>query len=159
MRSLDGTGTATGLRGGRLRTYAQRHADAGVPVDVLKELMDHVAVACLTPANRRKRCGIRSLQDRVQITYATDPSRTPRCSGLVDLPGERLKPFTSTCSASAARPNPDPVASSTCRAVVRSVDRSVSPGVTPEDLIAMRSRTRASPARARPSRPRSSSDS
>ena len=26
-------------------TYAQRHADAGVPVDVLKELMDHVAVA------------------------------------------------------------------------------------------------------------------
>jgi integrase len=26
-------------------TYAQRHADAGVPVDVLKELMDHAAVA------------------------------------------------------------------------------------------------------------------
>ena len=26
-------------------TYAQRHADAGVPVDVLKELMGHVAVA------------------------------------------------------------------------------------------------------------------
>ena len=26
-------------------SYAQRHADAGVPVDVLKELMDHVAVA------------------------------------------------------------------------------------------------------------------
>ena len=25
-------------------SYAQRHADAGVPVDVLKELMDHVAV-------------------------------------------------------------------------------------------------------------------
>jgi len=26
-------------------SYAQRHADSGVPVDVLKELMDHVAVA------------------------------------------------------------------------------------------------------------------
>jgi integrase len=26
---------------------------------------------CLTPANRRKRCGIRSLQDRVQITIGT----------------------------------------------------------------------------------------
>jgi integrase len=26
-------------------SYAQRHADAGVPIDVLKELMDHVAVA------------------------------------------------------------------------------------------------------------------
>jgi len=26
-------------------SYAQRHADAGVPVDVLEELMDHVAVA------------------------------------------------------------------------------------------------------------------
>jgi len=26
---------------------------------------------CLTPANRRKRCGIRSLQDRVQITFLT----------------------------------------------------------------------------------------
>lgn len=26
-------------------SYAQRHADAGVPVDVLKELMDHVAIA------------------------------------------------------------------------------------------------------------------
>jgi integrase len=26
-------------------SYAQRHADAGVPVDVLKELMDHVAVS------------------------------------------------------------------------------------------------------------------
>src|SRR5664280_1837835 len=26
---------------------------------------------CLTPANRRKRCGIRSLQDRVQITFGT----------------------------------------------------------------------------------------
>jgi integrase len=26
-------------------SYAQRHADAGVPVDVLKELMDHAAVA------------------------------------------------------------------------------------------------------------------
>jgi len=26
-------------------SYAQRHADAGVPVDVLRELMDHVAVA------------------------------------------------------------------------------------------------------------------
>ena len=25
---------------------------------------------CLTPANRRKRCGIRSLQDRVQIAFA-----------------------------------------------------------------------------------------
>jgi hypothetical protein len=26
-------------------SYAQRHADAGVPVDVLRDLMDHVAVA------------------------------------------------------------------------------------------------------------------
>ena len=26
-------------------SYAQRHADGGVPVDVLKELMDHAAVA------------------------------------------------------------------------------------------------------------------
>ncbi|WP_244943432.1 tyrosine-type recombinase/integrase [Streptomyces inhibens] len=26
-------------------TYAQRHADAGVPVDALKELMDHIQLA------------------------------------------------------------------------------------------------------------------
>ena len=28
-------------------SYAQRHADAGVPVDVLKELMDHVSVTAV----------------------------------------------------------------------------------------------------------------
>ncbi len=46
-------------------TYAQRHADAGVPVDVLKELMDHVAVATTMGYYRvglkRKQQAIRSV--------------------------------------------------------------------------------------------------
>ena len=46
-------------------SYAQRHADAGVPVDVLKELMDHVAVATTMGYYRvglkRKQQAIRSV--------------------------------------------------------------------------------------------------
>ncbi len=46
-------------------TYAQRHADTGVPVDVLKELMDHVAVATTMGYYRvglkRKQQAIRSV--------------------------------------------------------------------------------------------------
>jgi integrase len=46
-------------------SYAQRHADGGVPVDVLKELMDHVAVATTMGYYRvglkRKQQAIRSV--------------------------------------------------------------------------------------------------
>ena len=46
-------------------SYAQRHADAGVPVDVLKELMDHVAVATTmgyySVGLKRKQQAIRSV--------------------------------------------------------------------------------------------------
>ena len=46
-------------------SYAQRHADAGVPVDVLKELMDHAAVATTMGYYRvglkRKQQAIRSV--------------------------------------------------------------------------------------------------
>jgi site-specific recombinase XerD len=46
-------------------SYAQRHADAGVPVDVLKELMDHTAVATTMGYYRvglkRKQRAIRSV--------------------------------------------------------------------------------------------------
>jgi integrase len=45
--------------------YAQRHADAGVPVDVLKELLDHVAVATTmgyySVSLKRKQQAIRSV--------------------------------------------------------------------------------------------------
>jgi len=46
-------------------SYAQRHADSGVPVDVLKELMDHVAVATTmgyySISLKRKQQAIRSV--------------------------------------------------------------------------------------------------
>jgi integrase len=46
-------------------SYAQRHADAGVPVDVLRELMDHVAVATTmgyySVGLKRKQQAIRSV--------------------------------------------------------------------------------------------------
>jgi len=46
-------------------SYAQRHADAGVPVDVFKELMDHVAVATTmgyySVGLKRKQQAIRSV--------------------------------------------------------------------------------------------------
>src|SRR6202011_3647663 len=38
------TETATTARRAYRHSYAQRHADAGVPVDVLRELMDHRSV-------------------------------------------------------------------------------------------------------------------
>ena len=57
-------------------SYAQRHADAGVPVDVLKELMDHVAVATTMGYYRislkRKQQAIRSVG-----SLATDAAGNP----------------------------------------------------------------------------------
>jgi integrase len=57
-------------------SYAQRHADAGVPVDVLKELMDHTAVATTMGYYRvslkRKQQAIRSVGP-----LATDAAGNP----------------------------------------------------------------------------------
>ncbi len=57
-------------------SYAQRHADAGVPVDVLKELMDHVSVTTTMGYYRislkRKQQAIRSVG-----ALATDASGRP----------------------------------------------------------------------------------
>jgi len=57
-------------------SYAQRHADAGVPVDVLKELMDHVSVATTMGYYRisltRKQQAIRSVG-----SLATDAEGNP----------------------------------------------------------------------------------
>jgi integrase len=57
-------------------SYAQRHADAGVPVDVLKELMDHVSVATTMGYYRvslkRKQQAIRSVG-----SLATDAAGNP----------------------------------------------------------------------------------
>ncbi len=57
-------------------SYAQRHADAGVPVDVLKELMDHAAVATTMGYYRvslkRKQQAIRSVGP-----LATDAAGNP----------------------------------------------------------------------------------
>ncbi len=57
-------------------SYAQRHADAGVPVDVLKELMDHVSVTTTMGYYRislkRKQQAIRSVG-----SLATDAAGNP----------------------------------------------------------------------------------
>ena len=57
-------------------SYAQRHADAGVPVDVLKELMDHVSVGTTMGYYRislkRKQQAIRSVG-----SLATDAGGNP----------------------------------------------------------------------------------
>jgi hypothetical protein len=57
-------------------SYAQRHADAGVPVDVLKELMDHVSVTTTMGYYRislkRKQQAIRSVGP-----LATDAAGNP----------------------------------------------------------------------------------
>jgi len=57
-------------------SYAQRHADAGVPVDVLKELMDHVSVATTMGyyqvSLKRKQQAIRSVSP-----LATDAAGNP----------------------------------------------------------------------------------
>jgi integrase len=57
-------------------SYAQRHADAGVPVDVLKELMDHAAIATTMSYYRislkRKQQAIRSVG-----ALATDAAGNP----------------------------------------------------------------------------------
>ena len=57
-------------------SYAQRHADAGVPVDVLKELMDHVAVTTTMGyyqvSLKRKQQAIRSVGP-----LATDAAGNP----------------------------------------------------------------------------------
>lgn len=58
-------------------SYAQRHADAGVPVDVLKELMDHAAVSTTMGYYRvglkRKQQAIRSV-GALAINAAGDPA-------------------------------------------------------------------------------------
>ena len=57
-------------------SYAQRHADAGVPVDVLKELMDHASVTttigCSPDGLKRKQQAIRAVG-----ALATDTAGNP----------------------------------------------------------------------------------
>jgi hypothetical protein len=56
--------------------YAQRHADAGVPVDVLKELMDHVSV---TTTMGYYRIGLKRKQQAIRSvgSLATDAAGNP----------------------------------------------------------------------------------
>jgi integrase len=53
-------------------SYAQRHADAGVPVDVLKELMDHVSVTTTMGYYKV------SLKRKQQAIRSVGPLATPR---------------------------------------------------------------------------------
>jgi integrase len=57
-------------------SYAQRHADAGVPVDVLKELMDHVSV---TTTMGYYRIGLKRKQQAIRAVgaLATDAAGNP----------------------------------------------------------------------------------
>ncbi len=57
-------------------SYAQRHADAGVPVDVLKELMDHVSV---TTTMGYYRIGLKRKQQAIRSVgpLATDAAGSP----------------------------------------------------------------------------------
>jgi integrase len=57
-------------------SYAQRHADAGVPVDVLKELMDHVSVATTMGYYR---VGLKRKQQAIRAVgpLATDAAGNP----------------------------------------------------------------------------------
>jgi len=57
-------------------SYAQRHADAGVPVDVLKELMDHVSV---TTTMGYYRVGLKRKQQAIRAVgpLATDAAGNP----------------------------------------------------------------------------------
>jgi integrase len=57
-------------------SYAQRHADAGVPVDVLKELMDHVSV---TTTMGYYRIGLKRKQQAIRAVgaLATDATGNP----------------------------------------------------------------------------------
>ena len=57
-------------------SYAQRHADAGVPVDVLKELMDHVSV---TTTMGYYRIGLKRKQQAIRSVgpLATDAAGNP----------------------------------------------------------------------------------
>ena len=57
-------------------SYAQRHADAGVPVDVLKELMDHVSV---TTTMGYYRIGLKRKQQAIRSvgSLATDGAGNP----------------------------------------------------------------------------------
>jgi integrase len=57
-------------------SYAQRHADAGVPVDVLKELMDHVSV---TTTMGYYRVGLKRKQQAIRSVgpLATDAAGNP----------------------------------------------------------------------------------
>jgi hypothetical protein len=56
--------------------YAQRHADAGVPVDVLKELMDHVSV---TTTMGYYQIGLKRKQQAIRAVgpLATDAAGNP----------------------------------------------------------------------------------
>ena len=58
-------------------SYAQRHADAGVPVDVLKELMDHASV---TTTMGYYQVSLKRKQQAIRVVgqLATDASRQPR---------------------------------------------------------------------------------
>src|SRR5450759_3035887 len=55
-------------------TYAQRHADAGVPVDVLKELMGHVAVATTMG---HYRVGLKRKQQAIYLVGSLAASSRP----------------------------------------------------------------------------------
>ncbi|WP_405785731.1 tyrosine-type recombinase/integrase [Streptomyces sp. NBC_01367] len=61
--------------------YAQRHADAGVPPDVLKELMDHQAITT-TQGYYRNPQELHQTGEKLQVTRSgQDPTRTlPSCN-------------------------------------------------------------------------------
>jgi integrase len=75
-------------------SYAQRHADEGTPVDVLKELMDHVDVnttmGYYTVSLRRKQQAVKTLSARV-VDRGGNP--TPFRSGLAYQRSSVAVPF------------------------------------------------------------------
>ncbi|MGW4784975.1 tyrosine-type recombinase/integrase [Streptomyces sp. NPDC004230] len=81
-------------------SYAQRHADAGVPIDALAELMDHESLETTRTYYRVKEVRLREAVDRVtqmqfdrhgtriwgKVTTVLDAERTRRAVGSVHVP-------------------------------------------------------------------------
>ena len=59
-------------------SYAQRHANAGVPVDVLRELMDHVSAATTMGYYQQQLVRLAIQLGRAQYHFDSDPELVRR---------------------------------------------------------------------------------
>ena len=83
-------------------TYAQRHADAGVPIDVLAELLDH-----------RNLNVTRATTASAKTAAAVPSTRSPRCSSTGAATGSGVTParcWTTSTPATRSAPSPSPTA-------------------------------------------------